>query len=239
MARDKQNLLVGFCGSCVVVIWLHHLARMCNINMYLMNYLPSISVNFTLQSRLLFAFVYNAKYHQHHHHHHRRSTYIACFNRAISLCTHISSPKKQTNNKHRLLSIRLAWLLTRRSIRYVTLGRRFQQNEYNKMVFYWIFHLHIHALKQYNQPTFHISSYNSVVFLDLIKGFHFTRFYTSPFKRNVIFICYWIISCFFIVWFFLQNLNRIPKTQFQCKGRPAGYYADVQAGEHIWQSILF
>lgn len=36
---------------------------------------------------------------------------------------------------------------------------------------------------------------------------------------------------------FLQNPSQIPKTNFQCKGRPAGYYADIEAGESIYMQL--
>lgn len=38
------------------------------------------------------------------------------------------------------------------------------------------------------------------------------------------------IKCQYFLYF--QNPSQIPKTNFQCKGRPAGYYADVEAGEY-------
>lgn len=52
------------------------------------------------------------------------------------------------------------------------------------------------------------------------------------------FSTYFSISFHFFLLHIFQNPSEIPKTNFQCKGRPAGYYADIEAGEFQPKDLL-
>lgn len=94
---------------------------------------------------------------------------------------------------------------------HVTLGRRFQQKE-RLMLFRFVieYFICISYTSQCNRldNVFVVSESNYKVSLN--------------FEFHVLFI---FLS--------FQNPSQIPKTNFHCKGRPAGYYADIEAGEWI------